>query len=244
MIVWPFTSGALGSSDCEELGDGWSAQPVNAATSSAYVAVGLVVVAAVAVAVVFRPVDRVRAVVYGASVAAIGVGSVLFHGPQPAGSQLAHDLPILLTAWFIVVHDVRLVGGWRHRDLSWWAAGATAATAAAVVGNGAVALLTGVAVAAIVVLEFVIAHRGLRPRSGSSERRTLVAIVVVAAVAAAAWLLGRTDSPLCDPDDVVQMHGLWHLLSATVFGLWWLLAFWLPAGETDTHRSVLESADA
>lgn len=33
-------------------------------------------------------------------------------------------------------------------------------------------------------------------------------------IAFAIWLKGRPGDPWCDPDSVIQMHGIWHLLSA------------------------------
>lgn len=236
----PVAADSIGSSDCEELGDGWLVQPINALSSFSYVVVGLVVVAAM----MFRPVDRVRAVLYAACVAAIGIGSVMFHGPQPVGSQLAHDLPILLTAWFIVVQDLALVTTRVRRDLLWFFVGAAIATAAAAIEIGTVPPLTGAAVAAILVLEVVIARRGGRPRGGIGGRRIAAIVIGIAAIAAATWILGRTDSPLCDPDDVIQLHGVWHLLSAAVFGLWWWIAVWLPAGPDATAREPLPASAA
>ena len=31
---------------------------------------------------------------------------------------------------------------------------------------------------------------------------------------------GRSGSPLCDPDSVVQLHGAWHVLSALAVVVW------------------------
>lgn len=230
--VAPVHAGAMGASDCEQLGDGWLVQPINALTSLAFVAIGMAVIGAV----VSRPVDRVRTVVYGTCLAAIGLGSVMFHGPQPAGSQFAHDVPILLTAWFIVVQDLRLVSSRVQRDLTWFATGAAIATTLAIVDIGAIAPLTAFGVLAVVVLEAFIARRSLRPRGGRSGRQIATVILGVGAVAVATWVLGRTDSPLCDPGHPVQLHGLWHLLAAVLLGLWWWLACWLPTAETTTSE--------
>ena len=38
-------------------------------------------------------------------------------------------------------------------------------------------------------------------------------------------LLGRSGAPLCDPGSLVQGHALWHVLTATVLGLYGYLAF-------------------
>jgi hypothetical protein len=40
------------------------------------------------------------------------------------------------------------------------------------------------------------------------------------AAGAAAWTLGRTGGPLCDPDSVLQGHAAWHLLSAAALAAW------------------------
>jgi hypothetical protein len=44
-------------------------------------------------------------------------------------------------------------------------------------------------------------------------------IAVVSALAGAAYAAGRTGSPTCDPDSPIQLHGAWHVLSATGFVL-------------------------
>ncbi len=94
----------LGETDCEFLGDGWLAQPVNALSSLAYVLIGM------AIAVAAARSTRVHngSLVYAGCLVAVGLGSVAFHGPQINGSQTMHDLPILLTVLFMLNHD-RLV---------------------------------------------------------------------------------------------------------------------------------------
>jgi hypothetical protein len=85
---------ALGGSDCEALRDGWLGQPVNGLSSVAYVVAGAYVLwedgpPGPAVALV-----------------AVGVGSVLYHGPMPPGAELVHDgsivvlLAAILVAWW------------------------------------------------------------------------------------------------------------------------------------------------
>jgi hypothetical protein len=72
----------LGGTDCELLRVGeLLAQPVNALSSLAYVVAGLWVIR--------------RRRWLGASVVAVGIGSVLYHGPQPPGIRLVHDLTIV-----------------------------------------------------------------------------------------------------------------------------------------------------
>ncbi len=150
---------------------------------------------------------------------------MLFHGPQPDGSRVLHDLPILFTVVFIVAHDLSLVSSRIRHPMVLFSIGAAASTALTIIdpdlGTGA----TGLGVVAIAVLEFVIYRRRLRPASTRRQRQGYITIIVVAAIAGATWLLGRTDSPACDPDAVFQFHGLWHVISALVVGLWWWLAF-------------------
>lgn len=87
---------ALGGSDCEALHDGWLGQPVN---SLAYVAA--------AVYVLRSGGPALPAVALGA----VGVGSVLYHGPMPASAEAVHDGSILaLTAAMLVA--------WRRGSLA------------------------------------------------------------------------------------------------------------------------------
>lgn len=210
----------IGASDCEELGDGWFVQPVNALSSFSYVAVGAIVVG--------HALRRGRATVdtwvFGALLAAIGLGSVAFHGPQPTGARLMHDLPILLTVIYVAASDLALV---RDRPVLRWQVFVPAAVVAAgvmAVSVDAGIALTGVGVAAIAALEVVIHRRRLRDLADRTRRRSAAVVIAVTTVGAATWLLGRTGSPACDPDGVLQFHGVWHVLSAMVFGLWWYVS--------------------
>lgn len=175
---------AIGESDCEFLGDGAFAQPVNTVTSLAYVVVG----AWIAVTGVRNGGRRSRtAVTFGALLVAVGVGSVAFHGPQPSGARLLHDVPIVLAAAFVAV-----------------------VTAARV------------------------RSAGFARRAG----RRAIGLLAVVFVAAAAWIFGRTASPLCDPDAAFQFHGMWHVLSAAALAGWWSLVGVSPDDESGTYAGV------
>jgi hypothetical protein len=41
-----------------------------------------------------------------------------------------------------------------------------------------------------------------------------------ATAGAACWWLGRTASPWCDPDSLLQPHAAWHLLGAAALACW------------------------
>lgn len=220
----------IGESDCELIGDEWLAQPVNALTSLAYVAVG----AAIVVAATSRSADRKRSMVFAVCLAAIGVGSVLFHGPQPAGSQLLHDLPILLTLAFIVAHDLRIVVPAIGDDLVAFGASVPVLVLVTALPGPAGNVAAGVLLVAAAVLEVLVVRRGER----DGRRRSRLVAVGLVALAAGSWLLGRTGSPACDPDGLFQFHGLWHVLSALVFGAWWWSAFRSPESDPVGGRAV------
>ena len=88
----------MGGSDCELLRDGWIVQPANAWSSLAYV-----VAAAVVLARRHRA-DAPRVRLGAVALAAVGVGSFAFHGPQPAGAGPLHDGAIVALLVILVMH--------------------------------------------------------------------------------------------------------------------------------------------
>ena len=158
---------ALGAGDCERLHDGLIAQPVNTASALAFVAVGAWLMGR-------------RRPALGVAVAAVGVGSVDFHGPGSPAARLLHDGTLYLVVGFVAWHEVaRRVGQ------------AAAST----------------------------------PRRRAAYRAALAA----AAAGAACWWLGRTTSPVCDPDSLLQPHAAWHLLAAAALAAWAVAALDPPA---------------
>ena len=107
---------ALGASDCEALRDGWLGQPVNTLSSVAYIVAGAYVL--------WRGGPRVPAL----ALAAVGVGSVLYHGPMTPGAGLAHDGSIAVFAATIPL-------AWRRRSVSWPPVTAVIAGGAAIAVN-------------------------------------------------------------------------------------------------------------
>lgn len=161
----PASDGRIGASDCERIGDGLLAQPVNALSSAAYVVAAGVVVARLWGSVAER---RPEVAAYAGVLALVGIGSVLYHGPQLAGAKLLHDwpIPVLLA----IVAGTPLV---RRR-------------------------------------------RGLAALPGWSRRRG-AALGGLLAAAGLAYSGGRTGAPTCDPDSPWQLHGAWHVLTASAF---------------------------
>ena len=66
-------------------------------------------------------------------------------------------------------------------------------------------------------------------RRGPRRRVAYRAALALAAAGAAGWWLGRTASPWCDPDSLLQGHAAWHLLGAAALACWALAALDPPA---------------
>ncbi|WP_124393820.1 hypothetical protein [Rhodococcus wratislaviensis] len=173
---------------------GFIGQHAAAVTSLAFVVSGLAVLAG-------RRRDA-PSVTYGLLVVAVGLGSLVQHGPDPSWQGYAHDIPIATLLAYIAVDAASDRFG-RWLSPGWWlavpflmiptvAAGPTASTIVQ-------ALLAAAAVG--LCLERARARPELR-------RTTVVAAVLIASGA----LLGAVD------DNLLLGHALWHVLAAA--GLW------------------------
>lgn len=179
--------------DCELIGPGFLGQPVNALTALVFVfvVVGLWVM------------RRSPARWIGFGMIATGVGSFLFHGPMPTGSEWAHDVSL---AWLIL-----LIAGTGQSWERW-----THLPGLAVLGV-LFAVAPGVADPVAVALVVVAAIFQVR----RDPRSTLILLGAVGALGILGRL-GATGGPLCDPDSLLQPHGLWHV-GAAVMVAWWAL---------------------
>lgn len=54
----------------------------------------------------------------------------------------------------------------------------------------------------------------------SGSRNLILAAIVIMVLAVASYWAGRTSSPWCDPDSLVQPHAAWHVLVAAALALW------------------------
>lgn len=223
--MWhPLIIDQIGESDCEVIGGGAIAQPSNTVASLAYVLVGIWILARLR-----RHPSPIRpyVVAFGIAVIAVGLGSVAFHGTMPPGARWFHDLANVAALALIAVYDAALGFGWRRAT----AFGLYAGTLVLVGSIFAAApdssvMVTGVLVGVVVIVEFATVRRtGRLGPAPARVTRLYVGIAVALVVALALNLLGRTGGPLCDPDSVLQLHALWHVLTAVVFGLWSLVAF-------------------
>ena len=196
---------ALGETDCEQVGSGWLAQPVNALTSLVFSVIGLAIIGwARGVAGIER---RVRYAI-GIGLVATGIGSFLYHGPQPAGSQYLHDITFLVTLVVIGAANLRAGLGWAERSM-WILVGTVFVVvsgillAAPTVTN----VFTGLSVLVIVAGDVAVR------RNGRIDMRSYWAALGLFVLAIVFFVLGRSGQWLCDPDSLFQGHGLWHVFS-------------------------------
>lgn len=203
---------ALAESDCETVGDGWLAQPVNAITSLSFsvVGVGILVWARTA-----QGVERRTRVALGILMIATGIGSFLYHGPQPAGSQLAHDLTFLAVLALLAGSDARAGIGWPEWT-QWTVAGLFTVCAAIVttVLSDSTNVFTAIAVVGLVISHVIIR------RSGPINSKAFYGSLAALGLAIASFVVGRSGAPLCEPGSAIQGHGMWHIGAAVALGLY------------------------
>lgn len=204
----------LGESDCETIGDGFLRQPVNSVSSLAFTVVGVLIAISAARA---EGHERTIRVAFGILMAFTGIGSVLFHGPQAAGSHFLHDISFLATIWFLVVMNGNgAYGWWRGRGWVAWVAGTAALSVILALFPDATNYLTGAVVVALVVTDVGIQRRGgIRGAWYAAAIGSLV-------IAVGMMVAGTTSSPLCDPNSPVQAHAGWHVFVAIAIGSYFM----------------------
>jgi hypothetical protein len=187
--------------DCERILDGFWGQPINALTSLGFAVAGAWVIRR-------RP-DRL---VVGLALIGVGVGSFLFHGPMPPGSQWAHDVTL---GWLLAVVGLTAL----DRPRLVWPALGLLGVVIAVAPDWADPLAAAGTV-------FVLAAFLSRP-----GWRSAVPPILLLGFAAIVGRLSATGGPLCRPESPLQGHGFWHL-AAAIAVTWWAL---LPtASETSS----------
>jgi hypothetical protein len=207
--------GATGvdTSDCELVRSSFPTQPVNTWSSLAYCIAGVWVLAVAGRSAI----DAATARAAGALFVLAGVGSFAYHGLGGELSGWLHDASFLWALAFMAICEGVARPSPRFRQLIVFGAAALGAAATfSVLTNLLLVVLVGWIV-------WVQLERW--PARPAFERRTLVAVGGVLVVAGAAYLLGRSGGPLCDPDTATQTHGLWHVLTAVALAGWARVAF-------------------
>ena len=227
----------LGETDCEAIGVGFLAQPVNSLSSLGFVAAGAYVIVHGGGADHRARSDRL---VVGSALALVGLGSLAFHGPQPPGSRWLHDwsigaLLLLVGSWSVAVSKA-----WNPRLRLPIYVGA-------VTGLGitlAVSPAAGKPVLALLAVAAIVPEVA-RHQSGLVEGRTrhAYAFASVALITAMVVnLLGRTGGPWCEPGSLLQWHAFWHLLTALAAAAVAVpLLEWARSSETPHRGNALVS---
>jgi hypothetical protein len=206
----------VGGSDCERIGQGLLAQPANTLSSLAYVLAGVLLLWR---SLAGRSGARMMPMVYAVTVIGVGIGSAAFHGPMPAGARFAHDLSIAAVLAFVIGYDVALARGASANAGLAMFVGITGACAVVL----AVAPDAGNALDAVLVAGAVVAEIGASRSAAvraTADGRLWIVIVGVVTIGALLNAVGRTDAPLCEPDSPVQLHAVWHVLTAFVLWLY------------------------
>ncbi len=208
-VIFEVTS-VIGGSDCESIGAGFLSQPANALSSSAYILFGILVILRMAR---FEARERQARIGFGVLLIATGLGSILFHGPQGPASKFLHDVSFLTTILFVAVMTLGGLKEWTNRR-TWLVFGIAAVGVVALVGLWPTGtnVIAGGAVALLVVTDM------LARRAGALHTRWFAVAVVAMIFALFTFTVGRSGSPLCSPDSLIQGHALWHVLSASA--LW------------------------
>jgi hypothetical protein len=189
----------VAASDCERVRDGWITQPVNTATSLAYVGAGA-----------WLARRRHDGPLAGAAATALvlnGIGSVAYHGPGGRVGKWAHDVGLNAVTATLAVGGLARLASLDHRR-EW------AADAAVVAVAGTVLAVRPDAEAAVSAPLAVLAvgHELVRPsRRGRGKR---LAGGLALGVGAVVHARSRTGGPWCRPDGPFHGHGVWHVLSA------------------------------
>ena len=194
---------------CERTGPEFWAEPVNAATNLAFL---------IAAAVLWRRVHGIGRVLC-AILAAIGVGSFLFHTLAQAWAGLADVLPILGYVLVYIYAANRDFGGMAR----WPALGVTLLffpyAALTMPLFGLVPVLGGSAAYAPVPLLILIYAALLRRRAPATAR----GLALGAGILVVSLTVRTLDAPLCGTAPG-GTHFAWHLLNALMLG--WMIEVW------------------
>jgi hypothetical protein len=193
---------------CELYRDGFWGQRASSVSSLAFIA------AAVAIAAQSkrRTAAPAQVNVYALLVAAVGVGSVIQHGPDPQWQAFAHDLAMAALLAFVAADAA---GDLFERRLAVWWWVVPTVVMAPIVALGWLASVIAQVVLAAAAIGLSLLRARVRPALRS---RLLTGLAILGVGGLIGSLAERTS--LCQPETLVQGHAVWHVLAA--FALWWI----------------------
>jgi hypothetical protein len=191
----------IGFPDCEAPNGGLIGQPTAAWTSLTFVAVGIWIIGDRRL-----PLLRPR-LLLALSIGAVGIGSFLGHAALTGWARSVDSLAIkLMLVAFGAVSLSRLRSWPESAVVATWAGLAAAVVSLELAWPASAQPLLVVLAVAGIALAWAIAT--------PTTRRWLIGGTSLLAAAGAAWWLGGEGGPLCAPDAVFQLHGIWHILAA------------------------------
>lgn len=221
---------------CEALGTGFIRQPIDTWSNLAFVLVGLLILADI-----LRPSPtrsnllaqpRVYGLVYAFAVILIGLGSWFYHASLTFVGQWFDVMGMYLLSTFMVLYNVARLRPLGNRTFA----------VGYVLFNLALAIslivvpelrryLFGVLLAVTIGLEVLIRYRTQgfsRIRDDSTNRLKprvqigfFIAALSIYVLAQIIWTLDLNHI-VCDPNDLLQGHAVWHILTAASAGLLYL----------------------
>lgn len=201
--------------DCEALVGGALAwQPANTVSSVAFVLAGIWLARQAAGG---STAQRRFGLVVGSALVAVGVGSVVFHGPGTAAARWVHDVGIAALLLVVLANGVAELRG-DERAMVLAPIGLAVVAAALVFAPTASVSLSAALAGLVVATEVLVAVRGRAPgRTASTAYRLAVGLLAAGAVVN---VLSRTDGAWCRPESLWQGHAVWHLAAAVAVAAW------------------------
>jgi hypothetical protein len=198
------------AADCEFLAAGFLAQPINAVSSLAFVVAGFLLFLAGTRGGFRGPL----AAAFSATLVAVGIGSVAFHGPGGVVADWVHDGSITALLVLIGAAEIGSAIGWHQRRVVWaWAVVSAVLWSVEWIWSGAGDTLNA-PLAAFAVVGVLVTQKASAP---APEERTggILAGLTILGLGGLIMLLSRTGGPLCAPNSVLQGHAIWHVLAAS-----------------------------
>jgi hypothetical protein len=231
---------------CEALRDGRVKQPVNAASSLAFVFVGVLIL-------LTGRADRERddgrgtpprdapragmrgssryALVFAVALIVTGLGSAFYHASLSFVGQFADVMGMYLIATFVILYAL---GRMRRLSTATVVASYVAANAALATVLVTLPALRRYLFAVVLLIGLAAEYAARRRARPAPDGRLLLGAVALLTAAFTLWVLDITKL-LCAPTSVLQGHAAWHILGAAA--AWLLYGYYRSEDSTGMRPS-------